>query len=187
MAGISRGKRAALLASVFFICVTSAVSGVSAFLDGSWVFPVGLAFHPGVEFSIRSFDLQSDMVLTLGAAVTGQVAFAKMWNPWSYTTFGLAIAPLALLSFDDGTQEVNRFIERLEFSLSPGIGFNFYIYSGDPAYYANQDEDNFVIGFAGIAGCRIRISRYLSLRLDATYWGRYIRQNIALGLQLDLW
>ena len=70
-------------------------------------------------------------------------------------------------------------------SVSPGVGFNFYIYAGDPAYYINRDT--FEIGFSVIAGGRISLTRFVAIRLDAMYWGRYIGPNLAVGLQLDLW
>ena len=191
MALIGRGRRFALPLSVFFVCLSALAHGsngnvgFSAFLDGSWVFPVGLAFYPGVEISIHTFDFQNGMTLTLGAAVAGQIAFADRKDLWSFTTFGAAIGPFALLSFDDGEQEKRRFIERLELSFSPGVGFNYYIYSGDPAYIANRKETE--LGFVGLASVRFRIGRFIALRFDATHWGRYIGPNIALGLQLDLW
>ena len=90
-----------------------------------------------------------------------------------------------MLSFDDGLQTTYKLTERLAFSLSPGVGLNYYIYAGDPAYYASRDT--FEIGFAGIAGCRFSFTRFISLRLDAMYWGKYIGPNIAIGIQLDLW
>ncbi|MBN1686855.1 MAG: hypothetical protein JW852_09390 [Spirochaetales bacterium] len=196
MAGIAHGKRSALLASAIIVCLSAPAHGnirgigLSAFLDGSWVFPVGLAFYPGVELPIRSFDVKNNMVLTLGAAVPGQVAYAE-WKDaageelWSFTTFGVAAAPLLLLSFDDGNQDNDLFRERIEFSLSPGLGFNYYIYAGDPAFYVNRKK--LELGFIGFAGTRFHIGRFVALRFDATYWGRYIGANIALGLQLALW
>ena len=186
-----RGRRFALLLSVFFVCLSAPARGnnggvgFSAFLDGSWVFPVGLAFYPGVEISIHSFDFQNGITLTLGAALAGQIAFADRKDLWSFTAFGAAAAPFALLSFDDGRQDTHRFRERLELSLSPGAGFNYYVYSGDPAFYANRSTSE--LGFAMFAGARFRISRFVALRFDATLWGRYIGPNIALVLQLDLW
>jgi hypothetical protein len=180
-----RVKRTAILTAALLFAVTSFIYsegkgiGFSTFIDLSWVFPVGLAVHPGAEFTFYSFDLNDNMTLALGAAATGEVAFAKRVDQnkddlWSYTTFGIAIAPIATLSF-----------ERISFSLSPGIGFNYYIYAGDPAYYANRDT--FIIGFSGIAGGRFSINRFITLRLNAMYWGKYIGPNIALGIQLDLW
>ncbi len=188
---LGRAKRLAILSAVLLSSFAPAAYSknrpvsFSTFIDSSWVFPVGLAFHPGAEFSLYSFDIGSDMTIALGAAVTGQVAFANRVDLWSFTTFGAAIAPVALLSFDDGSEETNRFIERLTFSLSPGVGFNYYIYAGDPAFYFNRDT--FEVGFSGIAGCRFSITRFISLRLDAMYWGKYIGPNIAVGIQLDLW
>lgn len=191
MALIGRRRRFVLFLSGFFLCFASFAHGnnrevgFSAFLDGSWVFPVGLAFYPGVELSIHSLGFQNGMTLTLGAALAGQIAFADRKDLWSFTTFGAAIAPFALLSFDDGEHDTDRFIERLELSLSPGAGFNYYSYSGDPAYTANREKRE--LGFAMFAGARFRIGRFIALRFDATHWGRYIGPNIALGLQLDLW
>lgn len=191
-----RVKRIAILAAALMFTIASASyskdkgMGFSTFLDVSWVFPVGLAFHPGAEFSFYSFDLGNGMTLAIGAATTGQVAFAKWVNQnkvdlWSYTTFGIAVAPLVVLAFDDGLPETNRFIERITFSFSPGLGFNYYIYAGDPAYYANRET--FEVGFSGIAGCRFSLTRFIYLRLDAMYWGKYIGPNVAVGMQLDLW
>ena len=159
--------------------------GFSTFLDASWVFPIGLAFHPGAEITFYTIDPDCDMVFDLGVAVTGQVAYANRTDLWSFTTFGVSIAPVLILSFDDDQKESMRFIERLKFSLSPGVGFNGYIYAGDPAYYANRDTVE--LGFSIIAGGRFSFTRFIALRLDAMYWGKYIGPNWAIGLQLDLW
>ncbi len=186
-----RVKRIGILTAVFLFAAASVTYssdkrvGFSTFLDSSWVFPVGLAFHPGAELTFYSLDPDGDMIFELGAAVTGQVAYANRIDLWSFTTFGASIAPIVVLSFDDGFKETNRFIERLAFSISPGVGFNFYIYAGDPAYYISRDTIE--IGFSVIAGGRISLTRFVAIRLDAMYWGRYIGPNLAVGLQLDLW
>ena len=195
---LRRVKRAALIFSIFLFAaapVTYAEKekvGFSTFIDASWVFPVGLAFHPGVEFTFYSHDPGGSMVFDFGAALTGQVAFANRKDPtspledlWSFTTFGISAAPIAILSFDDDRDDTTRFIERLDFSFSPGVGVNFYIYDGDPAYYANRDT--FIVDLSLIAGARFSLSRFAAIRLDAMYWGQYIGPNIAVGLQLDLW
>ncbi len=190
MAGISRSGRILLFTTALLLFTTAAAFGndndtrLSVFLDGSWVFPIGISLHPGAELSFYTFDLGEKASIGIGAAVPGQIAFASRTDLWSFTTLGLAVAPLLTLSFDSQTGDANRFLERVTFSLSPGIGFNYYIYSGDPAYYANRDT--FQIGFAGFAGLRVRVARFVSIRLDTTYWGRYIGPNIALGVQVTL-
>jgi len=188
---VGHGARVAALAAFFFACASSAAWAKSgkaefaAFLDGSFAFPVGLALYPGAELSLYSFGIGENMTLTLGVGATGQVAFAKWADLWSYTTFGAALAPFGVLTFHESPEDALSFLERLEISVSPGIGLNYYLYSGDPSRYAGRETVDF--GFAGILGCRLRISRFVLLRFDATFWGLYIGPNIALGLQLELW
>ena len=194
MVGLARRKRISLLtAALFAICIYAACPqsgkiGVSAFLEASWVFPLGFAVYPGAELSVYSMDLTDRITLDLGITGAGQVAYAKRDIPkndfWSFISFGAAVAPLARLSFDDGSPDTYKFIERLSFSLSPGVGFNYYIYDGDPAY--TEVRDIYDLDFVVLAGFGLRIARFISLRFDTTYWGQYIGPNIAAGVQLEL-
>ncbi len=192
MDGMRHRFRIALLAAAVFAVSAMAAYGkdgkveFSAYLEGSWVFPVGLAIYPGAELSIYTFTIHNDLNLTLGAALTGQVAFAK-WQTdpsWSYTTFGAAVAPSAVFFWDDGSRSIDRLIERFEFGVAPGFGVNYYLYSGDPAVIL--DRDAFDFGFAGILSSRFRIGGSILLRVDVTYWGRYIGPNLAVGVQLEI-
>ncbi len=191
MARIGRTRSILLIAAV--LCILAAAAAYpkeldysfSAFLNGSWVFPVGVAFYPGAELTFYSFDLTDFLAIDVGAALTGQIAHANRIDLWSFTGFGAALAPLAVVTFVDDSGKRTSFFERMELSLSPGIGMNYYIYNGDPAYFVNRNT--FGIEFAGLASVRFRLSPYILIRLDGTYWGRYIGPNVALGIQLELW
>jgi len=188
---VGRIKKVPFLAVLLFVFAVSAVHpdsddiGFSVFFEGSWVFPIGFSFYPGAELTFYSFEVNDRTALSVGGAVTGQVAYANRTDLWSFTNLGAALGPLAVVTFQEAADSYTRFWERVELSFSPGLAFNYYIYAGDPAYYANRDT--FTVGFAGFAGARLRLSRFFLIRLDATYWGRYIGPNIAIGAQLDLW
>lgn len=191
MARIGRTVRISLIAAVLcFITVAAAYPKTtdlrfSVFLNGSWVFPIGVAFHPGAELTLYSFDVNDFLAIDVGGSLTGQIAYANRIDLWSFTSFGGALAPLVVITPVKDSDGKLSFLERMELSLSPGIGINYYIYNGDPAYFLNRDTVG--LEFAGFASLRIRLSRYMLIRLDGTYWGRYVGPNIAFGLQLELW
>lgn len=143
---------------------------LSAFVSLSYVFPVGFAFHPGVEFTIASLSIGEKRSVEIGVGNGAEFAVASWVDRWSYVTLGAEVFGLVAITFD-----------ALSLALAPGIGFNYYFYSGDPSHYADRPQNQ--LGFVGFAGLRYRITQGLAIRFDVTYWGSYAGTNVGIGLQ----
>lgn len=156
-------------------------NGFEAFLSAGYVFPVGVAMYPGIGYTFVSFGVGNGTALSIGTAIAGQIASAAMSFPWSYTTLGAGFLGSASISFPGSSRP---FLRNLVLSIAPGIGFNAYLFAGDPSYYS--DRETFRLEFAGIASIRYRINPTLSASLDFLHWGRYIGPNLGLGVQIAL-
>ena len=164
----------------------SANSAGDIFFSGTagFVFPVGAALYPGLEYIIASFTIADTIPVDIGGAAKAQIGFALVpLFDYSYITIGAGVFATAHISSRKITEKIG-WLSALDFYISIGPGFNFFLYYGDPAYYLNKD--NFGINLATFDGVNIYLTESFAIKLEFAYWGQYVGASAAVGVNLRI-